>query len=140
VLLITSLAVALVALALATVATLALVRTRRNLSEIRASLARQQEQANRAPSPAPTTELAVVPKRYEPTPVVLPSSEQVLRAAMHRPLVRAVTVTYGLRRALQPQNRDRLAALVRREFRRRRRLRQRAGRRAARLTRVGEPS
>jgi hypothetical protein len=42
-------------------------------------------------------------------------------------------VTYGVRQALAPANRDRIAALVRRDLRRRERLRRRAARRAARV-------
>lgn len=48
-------------------------------------------------------------------------------------LVRVAAMTYGVRQALAPANRDRIAALVRRDLRRRERLRRRAARRAARV-------
>jgi hypothetical protein len=48
-------------------------------------------------------------------------------------LVRVAAVAYGVRQALAPANRDRIAALVRRDLRRRERLRRRAARRAARV-------
>jgi len=50
-----------------------------------------------------------------------------------QPLVRAAAVAHGLRCALTPANRDRIRALVRRDIRRRHKLRMRAARRAARV-------
>lgn len=65
--------------------------------------------------------------------VVAPTNVQVVDATLGRPLVRAAVIGHGLRRALRSEHRDRIAAMMRREFRRRRKLRLRAGRRAARL-------
>jgi hypothetical protein len=65
--------------------------------------------------------------------IAVPTTAQVVDATLGRPLVRAATLGHGLRRALRPESRDRITGLVRREFRRRRRLRMKAGRRAARL-------
>ena len=127
-----SLAVAGVALATEVALAIVLVRTRRRLEDVYATVRRLEE----APPPAPTTELAVRPTQLEAATVVVPTSEEIRRAAMARPVVRAVALSYGLRRALRPESRDRVAALVRREFRRRRKLRLRAGRRAARLAQV----
>lgn len=79
--------------------------------------------------PAPAVPVARV---VEGRVVVVPTSEQVAVAALTRPSVRFTTVLHGVAHALRPESRDRIAALVRREYRERRRIRQRAGRRAAR--------
>jgi len=127
-----SLAVGGVALAAAAALALALVRTRSRLEDVSAQVRRLQD----TPPPAPTTDLAVRPTQLEAPPVLVPTSEEVRRAAMAQPVVRAIALSYGLRRALRPESRDRVAAVVRREFRRRRKIRLRAGRRAARFPRV----
>ncbi len=57
-----------------------------------------------------------------------PSNQEVVP-----PLVRAAAVAHGVRCALAPANRDRIRALVRRDIRRRHKLRMRAARRAARV-------
>lgn len=64
--------------------------------------------------------------------IVLPSSGQVVDAAMGRPMVRGAVLSHGICYALRSENRDRIRSLVRREYRRRRKVRQRAARRAAR--------
>ena len=127
---VSSLAIAALALGLAAALTVALVRTRGRLEELHTSIRRLQD----APAP-PRTELAVRPTQVEVPPAV-PTGDEVLRATMARPAVRVVALSYGLRRALRPESRDRIAAVMRREFRRRRKLRLRAGRRAARYARV----
>lgn len=124
------------ALAAAVWLALALVRTRRQLADLHRRIQRLQD----TPPPTPTAELALQPRPYEPPPLILPSTDEVLRAALHRPLVRAVTVSYGLRRALRPESRDRIRGLMRREFHRRRKMRQRAGRRTARMTHMERSS
>jgi hypothetical protein len=127
-----SLAVAGLALVAAVSLAVALSRTRRSLAEMAATVQRLQD----APQPAPTTELALRPTQLEAASVVVPTPAEVRRAAMARPVVRIVALSYGLSRALRPESRDRIAAVMRREFRRRRKLRLRAGRRAARYARV----
>ena len=75
---------------------------------------------------------APVARVVEGRVVVVPTSEQVALATMSRPSVRLATLAHGVAHALRPESRDRIAALVRREYRERRRTRLRAGRRAAR--------
>jgi hypothetical protein len=55
----------------------------------------------------------------------------VLSATLGEPLVRAAAWTYGVRGALSPQNRNRIAFEMRREVKRARKERRRAARRAA---------
>lgn len=98
-----------------------------------------------APSPAePATPAAVAVRDPEPQQVprevrvvegrviVPPSREEVVSTAMSRPQVRFTVLLHGVARALRPESRDRIGALVRREYRERRRHRLRSGRRAAR--------
>lgn len=66
--------------------------------------------------------------------VVHPTNRDVVDATMGRPLVRASALMHGLAHALRPQSRDRIFALMRREYRSRRRARLRAGRRAVRAS------
>lgn len=77
----------------------------------------------------------LVPRRVEGRVVVPPSGQQVVNAAMSRPHVRLAVLAHGLTYALRPESRDRITALMRREFRRRRRERLSAGRRAVRAAR-----
>lgn len=58
------------------------------------------------------------------------SGRVVLSAALGEPLVRAVAFGHGLRHALSPETRNRIAFHVRREVRRARKERRRAARRA----------
>jgi hypothetical protein len=67
--------------------------------------------------------------------VVPPTQAQVVRAALGRPGVRLSILAHGLARALRPENRDRIVALMRREYRHRRQERLRAGRQAVRMAR-----
>ena len=91
------------------------------------------------PEPSPSTEppgTSLVPT-VAGVPAPGTSDRRVglagLGQPLGRPLVRAVALSYGVRRALAPANRDRIQALVRRDLRRRERLRRRAARRAGRV-------
>lgn len=94
-------------------------------------------QRSTRPDPHPATALEVRPAALEPRVVegrvvVPPTRDQVVEAALGRPQVRFAVVVQGVVHALRPESRDRIGALVRREYRNRRRDRLRAGRRAAR--------
>lgn len=65
--------------------------------------------------------------------IVAPTSRQVVDATLGRPLVRVSVISHGLAHALRPESRDRIIALMRREFQSRRRQRKRAAKQAARL-------
>ena len=65
--------------------------------------------------------------------IVPPTQAQVVRTALGRPGVRLNVLLFGLARALQAENRDHIVALMRREYRHRRRERLRAGRQAIRM-------
>jgi hypothetical protein len=115
---------------------------RRRTVELEATVGELTDQVRssqpQTPSPPAEKPTVHVLEPYRPADesggsVVVPTTAQVVDATLGRPLVRAATLTHGLRRALRPESRDRISGLVRREFRRRRRLRMRAGRRAARL-------
>ena len=82
------------------------------------------EDAPRLPAPYQVNGRVVVP----------PSEQQVVGAALSRPHVRLAILLHGLTYALRPESRDRITALMRREYRRRRRERLAAGRRAGRAT------
>jgi len=74
-----------------------------------------------------------VAKIIEGRVIVTPTSRQIVDATMGRPMVRVSVLSHGLAHALRPESRDRIIALMRREFRSRRRQRKRAARQAARL-------
>lgn len=59
-------------------------------------------------------------------------TQMVLSALVAEPLVKAVAFGYGVRRALSPQNRNRIRFEIRREVRRARKQRRRGARQAAR--------
>jgi len=80
-----------------------------------------------------SSELA--PRVVQGRVVVPPSQAQVVRTALGRPGVRLNIFVHGLARALRPENRDRIVALMRREYRHRRSERLRAGRQAVRMAR-----
>jgi hypothetical protein len=80
------------------------------------------------------------PRIVEGRLVVPPTQHQVVQAALGRPGVRLSIVLHGVTYALRAESRDRIAALMRREFRRRRRERLQAGRRAVRSTQPTPPS
>jgi hypothetical protein len=89
---------------------------------------------------APTTDLRPIelaPRVVAGRVIVPPTQAQVVRTALGRPGVRLSVLIHGLAHALRAENRDRIVALMRREFRHRRRERLRAGRDAIR---VAKPS
>jgi hypothetical protein len=100
----------------------------------------------------PSTELAVLeradpvdhaelaPRLVEGRLVVPPSQQQVVNTALGRPGVRLSIFAHGLAHALRAESRDRITAMMRREYRRRRRERLQAGRRAVRAGRPTPPS
>ena len=77
----------------------------------------------------------LAPRVVQGRVVVPPSQAQVVRTALGRPGVRLNVFVHGLARALRAENRDRIVALMRREYRHRRRERLRAGRQAIRMSR-----
>ncbi len=72
--------------------------------------------------------------------VVPPTQQQVLATALGRPGIRLSVFTHGLAHALRPESRDRILGLMRREYRRRRRQRLQAGRRATRAADPARPA
>lgn len=72
------------------------------------------------------------PRVLEGRVVVPPTQDQVVEATLSRPQVRLAVVLEGVVHALRPESRDRIGAMMRREYRNRRRERLRAGRRASR--------
>jgi hypothetical protein len=74
----------------------------------------------------------LAPRAVEGRVIVPPTGQQVVGAALSRPHVRLAVVLHGLTYALRPESRDRITSLMRREYRRRRRERLAAGRRAVR--------
>jgi hypothetical protein len=75
------------------------------------------------------------PRLVDGRMIVPPSQQQVVRTALGRPGVRLSVFVHGAAYALRAESRDRIAALMRREYRRRRRERLQAGRRAVRASR-----
>lgn len=100
----------------------------------------------------PSTELAILepmppavhealePHITEGRLIVPPSEQQVVNAVLGRPGVRLSILAHGLAHALRPESRDRITGMMRREYRRRRRERLQAGRRAVRAGRPTPPS
>jgi hypothetical protein len=77
----------------------------------------------------------LAPRQVEGRVIVPPTGQQVVGAALSRPHIRLAILIHGLTYALRPESRDRITALMRREYRRRRRERLAAGRRAVRTAR-----
>lgn len=105
------------------------------------------EQAPAEPEPRPATEVVVLdrheslePRTVDGRLIVPPTQEQVVRTALGRPGVRLSVVVHGVAHALRAESRDRITAMMRREYRRRRRERLQAGRRAVRDSRPTPPS
>lgn len=88
----------------------------------------------------PSTPAALVPRVIEGRVIVPPTQQQVVSTAMGRPGVRLSIVAHGVVHALRAESRDRISALMRREYRRRRRERLQAGRRAMRTARPSASS
>ena len=80
------------------------------------------------------------PRVVEGRLIVPPTQQQVVNTALGRPGVRLSILAHGLAHALRPESRDRITSLMRREYRRRRRERLQAGRRAVRAGRPTPPS
>ncbi len=122
------------------VLTVAVRRLRVELAAIRAA---KQVAARKPPRSSPVRDPQVPPShalatRDPDAAVAVPASGQVVTTTALAPtLVRMVALSHGVRRALTPENRDRIAALVRRDIRRRDKLRRRASRRAARVLPLG---
>jgi hypothetical protein len=74
----------------------------------------------------------LAPRVVQGRVIVPPTQAQVVRTALGRPGVRLSVLIHGLAHALRAENRDRIVALMRREYRHRRRERLRAGREAVR--------
>lgn len=147
-----------VAVVAACVAVLVSRRATRTLRELRDETRpaptepeRRTDQASAPVAPDPVGVLAVRPasQRREPElaprivegrVIVPPTQEQVVRTAMTRPQTRIAIVASGVAHALRPESRDRIAGIVRREYRGRRRARLRAGRRAARAAHPTAPA
>src|SRR5437016_435190 len=71
------------------------------------------------PAPTSTTEdrpLELEPKIVHGRVIVPPSQAQVVRTALGRPGVRVSVLAHGLAHALRAENRDRILALMRREY------------------------
>lgn len=83
---------------------------------------------------------ALAPRVVEGRLIVPPSEQQVVKAALGRPGVRLSIFAHGVAHALRAESRDRIAALMRREYRRRRGERLRAGRQAVRAGHPTPPS
>lgn len=110
--------------------------------------------------PVPSNALARIDREQGPAPVVLvperldaqleprivegrlivpPTQQQVVRTALGRPGVRLSVFAHGFAYALRAESRDRITALMRREYRRRRRERLQAGRKAVRAAQPTAP-
>lgn len=129
---IASFGVATVALVAATGLALALARTRQRLVQLQQAVERNLQSADvQHDLPARPVEEPSLPA-VQTTAVAAPTPQQVIGVTMGSSLVRVAALSYGLRRALRAEHRDRVSALMRRELRRRRKIRQRAAKRASR--------
>ncbi|WP_332664147.1 hypothetical protein [Aeromicrobium sp.] len=89
---------------------------------------------------SPIVHAELEPRVVEGRLIVPPSQQQVVNTALGRPGVRLSIVAHGVAHALRAESRDRIRAMMRREYRRRRRERLQAGRRAVRAGRPTPPS
>ena len=115
------------------------VRAVRTLREAPVATPVSTEVALVEPPTTPRVPTALEPRVIEGRLIVPPTQQQVVATALGRPGVRASVFAHGLRHALRPESRDRILAMMRREYRRRRRERLQAGRSAARATRPSAP-
>jgi hypothetical protein len=138
-------------LILAATAVLAIVALGAAVISVRAVRALRE-----APSAPPvSTELAIpeqpiqvtaqvpavlAPRLVEGRLIVPPTQQQVVATALGRPGVRLSVFAHGVAHALRPESRDRILGMMRREYRRRRRERLQAGRRAARAATPSAPA
>lgn len=126
------LATALLAVVAVTAAVVA-VRAVRRLGTHQTSDLEIPAGATPAAPPVPADPPPSVPARIvQGRVIVTPTEQQVVATALGRPAVRLSVLASGLSHALRPESRDRIVALMRREYRQRRRLRQRVARHAAR--------
>lgn len=88
----------------------------------------------------PNPSAALVPRVVQGRVIVPPTEQQVVAAAMGRSGVRLSILAHGVAHALREESRDRISAMMRREYRRRRRERLQAGRRAIRGAQPTSPS
>ncbi|NRQ50566.1 hypothetical protein [Aeromicrobium stalagmiti] len=102
--------------------------------------ARRQADVTVHEQPTPVVSRELTPRVVEGRLVVPPSEQQVVQAALGRPGVRLSVYAHGIAHALRAESRDRISALMRREYRRRRRERLQAGRRAVRSTSPTPPA
>ncbi|WP_375003338.1 hypothetical protein [Aeromicrobium sp. CTD01-1L150] len=135
--------VAVVAAVVATRASRQVVRARQD-SRVLAVCEPRDESAPREPvasvTSVPERPAELAPRVVEGRVVVPPTREEVVSTALSRPQVRLAVLVHGLVTALRPESRDRIAALMRREYRDRRRYRLRAGRRASRAAHLAPTS
>jgi len=115
-------------------------------------IARSSRTPQVEPPTVPSTDVVIhAPRHDEPSAVleprvvegrlvVPPTHQQVVQTALGRPGVRLSILAHGAAHALRAESRDRITALMRREYRRRRRERLQAGRRAVRAARPTPPS
>ena len=126
------LATALLAVVAVTAAVVA-VRAARRLAQAPAAVPTEPTEKPESPAASTAPVHAPVPVRIvEGRVIATPTEEQVVATALGRPAVRLSIYASGLAHALRPESRDRILALMRREYRHRRRVRQRIARRAAR--------
>lgn len=130
VILVSTAVLAVVALSAATVAVRA-VRTLRQTPP-QAPASTELALVERAVSTAPQPPAALAPRVVGGRLIVPPTQQQVVATALGRPGIRMSVFTHGIAHALRPESRDRILGMMRREYRRRRRERLAAGRRATR--------
>ncbi len=135
VILVSTAVLAVVALGAAVIA----VRAVRTLRETPVSTPVSTEVALVERPATPRAPAALAPRVVEGRLIVPPTQQQVVATALGRPGVRLSVFAHGVAHALRPESRDRILAMMRREYRRRRRERLLAGRRAARATRPAAP-
>jgi len=127
------------------------VAWRRSERRMQAQVARLQERLDQvAVQPTPAIGSPPEPVRAEflitdageerPSEPAAASSRVVLSATVGEPLVKAASLAYGVRRALRPENRNRIRFEMRRELRRARKARRSAHRAAAARQRRGVES
>ena len=132
-------AIAVVAVVVAAVAIRAVRRLQRTI-DASESLGAERESLHSPETGLTNAEIFVSERPAELAPravhgrvIVPPTQAQVVRTALGRPGVRLSVLIHGLAHALRPENRGRIVALMRREYRHRRRERLRAGRDAMRM-------
>ncbi len=117
----------------AVIAAVVAVRAVRRLDHPAATTADRPTQTAAALPEDPARVHTPLPVRIvEGRVMATPTEEQVVATALGRPAARLSIYASGLAHALRPESRDRIVALMRREYRHRRRVRQRIARRAAR--------